>query len=377
MKTRARKPIRQQDPIRIFYSYSHLDKRLRGDLESHLALLKGQGLIESWYDRNISPGRDWEVVISENLESADLILLLISKNFVASQFCRDETTAALERHRLGDARVIPIMIESVLWTTVPIEDLNARAREEIKKIQAIPSDDPIKSKRWKNNLDEAWTHVATGIGKVIDELIVERQRDIKVLEKHKPEIFRKRTLSMEDMRTGAQILCNLVERRDNFDPDLLIAANQGGMVTAAAMNKHWRKPVGVVYSAVKGGRRVIKYVSLPYEVASSEESRGGRRKLKPRGVLVVDTKLKTAESADGIQAVLRAEYGENVEIRYAIILAYGGWKPSRWRVDRSAAFTWPIQFRPKSLKAYVAYCTDVDPQDDRIEEEVRPGSRNL
>ncbi|MGE0820884.1 MAG: toll/interleukin-1 receptor domain-containing protein [Candidatus Binatia bacterium] len=65
-------------PARLFYSYSHKDEDLRNELEEQLALLKRQGLISGWHDRRIVPGQEWAAAIDENLEAADVILLLVS-----------------------------------------------------------------------------------------------------------------------------------------------------------------------------------------------------------------------------------------------------------------------------------------------------------
>lgn len=64
--------------VTLFYSYSHQDEKLRDALATHLALLRRQGIISEWYDRNIDAGEEWREAIDENLNSADIILLLIS-----------------------------------------------------------------------------------------------------------------------------------------------------------------------------------------------------------------------------------------------------------------------------------------------------------
>ncbi len=84
---------------RIFISYSHRDERLRGRLEVHLKLLQREGLIETWQDRDIEAGEEWKRKIDENLERADIIILLISPDFLASEYCYEkEMRRALELH---------------------------------------------------------------------------------------------------------------------------------------------------------------------------------------------------------------------------------------------------------------------------------------
>ena len=76
-------------PIRIFFSYSHKDEALRDKLEEALALLKQQGLIAGWHDRRIGAGDEWSGAIDENLQEAQMILLLVSSSFIASKYCWD------------------------------------------------------------------------------------------------------------------------------------------------------------------------------------------------------------------------------------------------------------------------------------------------
>src|SRR5262245_14882000 len=104
-------------PVTLFYSYSHRDEKLRDALAKHLMLLKRQGLLKEWYDRQIDAGDEWKDEIEANLNSADIILLLVSVDFIASEFCwGKELTRALERHNAGEARVIPVILRPVDWT---------------------------------------------------------------------------------------------------------------------------------------------------------------------------------------------------------------------------------------------------------------------
>jgi hypothetical protein len=140
-------------PISLFYSYSHKDEALRKKLETHLALLRDQGVIRDWHDRRIEAGTEWDGLINENLDRADMILLLVSADFLASRYCRDiEVTQAMERHEAGTARVIPVILRPVDWHTAPFG-----------KLAALPRDG--KPVTWSNR-DEAFTDVARGIREV-------------------------------------------------------------------------------------------------------------------------------------------------------------------------------------------------------------------
>jgi TIR domain-containing protein len=146
-------------PIEIFYSYSHKDEELRDRLETHLSLLKRNGVIQGWHDRRISAGAEWGGSINEHLESAGIILLLVSADFLASDYCYDvEMKRAMERHTQGTARVIPIILRKCDWQDAPFG-----------KLQALPKDGKA-IKTW-SDIDDAFTDVATGLKRAIAEMI--------------------------------------------------------------------------------------------------------------------------------------------------------------------------------------------------------------
>jgi len=100
----------------VFFSYSHKDEALRNELEVHLAVLKRTGFIEAWHDRRIIVGSDFAGSISDHLETANVILLLVSADFLASDYCHDvEMKRALERHAAGEARAIPVILRACDW----------------------------------------------------------------------------------------------------------------------------------------------------------------------------------------------------------------------------------------------------------------------
>ena len=144
--------------IELFYAYSHVDEELRNQLENHLSILKWQRIITNWHDRRITASTEWEGQIDEHLNSADIILLLISSDFMASTYCYDiEMRCAMKRHKAGDARVIPIILRPVLWKDAPFGELNG-----------LPTD--VKAVTTWDNQDEAFLDIAEGIKKVIEEL---------------------------------------------------------------------------------------------------------------------------------------------------------------------------------------------------------------
>jgi tetratricopeptide (TPR) repeat protein len=138
-------------PFRVFFSYSHEDEKLRAGLEKHLSLLRREGAIESWTDHEIRPGQEWEKEIFSALEKADIVLLLVSASFIASDFCYSrEMTRAVERHDAGSARVVPIILRPCDWKSAPFA-----------KLQSLPAGaKPVTD--WSNR-DKAFLSVAEGI----------------------------------------------------------------------------------------------------------------------------------------------------------------------------------------------------------------------
>src|SRR5260370_8962439 len=111
--------------IEVFYSYAQEDESLRNELEKHLSVLQDRGLISSWYDRQIFAGTDWAKDIDVHLEIASLILLLVSSDFLASNYCYGvEMKRALERHHANKARVIPILLRPGVWHATPFQHLH-------------------------------------------------------------------------------------------------------------------------------------------------------------------------------------------------------------------------------------------------------------
>ena len=143
-------------PLRVFISYSHKDENYRLELVKHLSLLRRQDLIEPWHDRRIAPGQEWKRQIDRNLERADLILCLVSADFIDSDYCFDkEMGRALQLHEDGAAQVVPIIVRPSDWHGAPFG-----------KLQALPRDGKAITS-WTNH-DEAWLDVAKGIRRLVE-----------------------------------------------------------------------------------------------------------------------------------------------------------------------------------------------------------------
>jgi tetratricopeptide (TPR) repeat protein len=154
-------PIIQEDVMayEVFISYSHQDQALCKELEKHLSNLEQQHIIAPWYDGNTTPGEEWMPQIMEHLNRAQIILLLVSSDFLASDFCKSiEMTQAIARHNADQARVIPIILRPVDWKGASFA-----------KLQALPTrGKPVIS--WPTH-DDAFVDVVQGIRKAIDDLI--------------------------------------------------------------------------------------------------------------------------------------------------------------------------------------------------------------
>lgn len=110
--------------ISLFFSYSHKDESFRDELEIHLAMLKREGLIEAWHDRRIDAGARLHDEISDHLESAKVLLLLVSPYFLASDYCYErEMARALERHDKGEAVLIPVIVHPCDWENTAFKEL--------------------------------------------------------------------------------------------------------------------------------------------------------------------------------------------------------------------------------------------------------------
>lgn len=148
--------------LRVFYSYSHKDSELRNELGEHLASLSHEALISEWHDSQIEPGHPFEDKIKEHLNSADVILLLVSPSFIRSQYCYNiEMPEAMTRHNNGTARVIPIVLRPCDWRGSPFGAL-----------QALPTGGkPVV--QWDNR-DAAFLDVAMGIRTTVQSLLRHR-----------------------------------------------------------------------------------------------------------------------------------------------------------------------------------------------------------
>lgn len=148
----------QPSRVKIFISYSHLDEQFMLSLNKHLSTLKRQNEIETWDDRCIKPGDDWKGQIDNAVNTAHIFLLLISSDFLGSDYCNDiELKRALERHEQGECTIIPIILRDCDW----------KSSFEIGRFEALPFKGRAIS-TWEN-MDSAFLSVVEGIRKLISK----------------------------------------------------------------------------------------------------------------------------------------------------------------------------------------------------------------
>lgn len=157
-------------PVKIFFCYAHEDETLLNKLKSHLSPLKRNGLIDEWYDRDISAGSEWQQEIEEHLNTAQIILLLVSPDFINSDYCYGiEMKRAIERHEHGEARAIPVIFRPTLWRETALG-----------KLQALPKDArPVTD--WPN-FDDALHSIAEDIFDIVTKLRKAQEEQVRIAE---------------------------------------------------------------------------------------------------------------------------------------------------------------------------------------------------
>ncbi|MCH4565270.1 toll/interleukin-1 receptor domain-containing protein [Halomonas sp. EGI 63088] len=149
---------------KLVFSYSHSDEELRNELEKHLSPLKRMGKIDAWHDRRIVPGEEFEGQIDKHFLEADIILLLVSSDFINSDYCfQVEMESALQRHDRGEAIVIPVILRPCAWHQLPFGKLLA-ATKDGKPVVQFPS------------YDEGFVQVVDAVSRALDQVGAEPSR---------------------------------------------------------------------------------------------------------------------------------------------------------------------------------------------------------
>jgi tetratricopeptide (TPR) repeat protein len=152
-----------ENPLELFYCYASEDEELRRELDDHLSILRRLNLIRTWHFGDIDPGAEWKPEIDRHLRAADLILLLVSSAFLASDYCYGrEMMQALQRHEEGTARVVPIILRPVFYEGASFS-----------RLQVLPTRAKPVTK-WGNH-DEAYKDIVEGLRRAIKELQASRR----------------------------------------------------------------------------------------------------------------------------------------------------------------------------------------------------------
>ena len=119
-------------PPTVFISYSHPDEVWKNRLVSHLGVLQREGLLDIWEDRRIGASADWEAEIAAALARAKAAVLLISANFLNSNFILTKEAPLLLQRRMEEGLpVIPVIVRSCAWEKVSwLSPINAPARRQ-------------------------------------------------------------------------------------------------------------------------------------------------------------------------------------------------------------------------------------------------------
>jgi tetratricopeptide (TPR) repeat protein len=210
-----------EEPIKVFFSYSHQDEEFKDELVKHLTILQRQGIVAGWHDRMIQPGSEWDHEIDEALDAAEIILLMVSPDFLASDYCWGvEVQQAMQRHEAGEACVIPVILRSVMWEGAPFA-----------KLQPLPKDaEPIAS--WENR-DEAFYDVAIGINVAVTNLRKERQQKQALVgaKLAAEDLFQQ---GIQKQRQGDnQAAIALYNEAIKLKPDYAFAYNNRGLIRGA------------------------------------------------------------------------------------------------------------------------------------------------
>jgi len=155
------------NPLEIFISYSHKDENYLDDFQTHLSTLKRKELIEVWTDKGITPGQEWDSQIKGNLETADIIIFLVSPDFIASDYIHDiEIEKAIEKYKRGENVIIPIVIRTCDFGSL-----------EIAKFQALPKGaKPVST--WADK-DEVWSDVVNQL-KLVVQNVAKKKADASI-----------------------------------------------------------------------------------------------------------------------------------------------------------------------------------------------------
>jgi len=254
------------DKIKVFISYAHEDEDVKNNLDKFLISLKKSEKIEVWNDRGISAGTEWDKKIKDELESADLILLIVSVDFLNSSYIwRKELDIAMQRHESQDARVIPIIARSADWSDMPF-----------RKLQGLPGDG--KTINEATDKDRMYTDIVKAIKNVVDELLEKKKYKSLVFKNEKEEEGKdKLFFSVATPHTMIQVnYINLLKKK---------FSDNGFQLTTLGDND-WNDedPIQPIYSLMKECSGCIVLLLERYYIEEGKYKRGSDNEQPLRGL---------------------------------------------------------------------------------------------
>lgn len=306
-------------PLSLFYSYAHRDEALRDELETHLTLMKRQGLIQLWHDRCIMPGEEWAGEIDDNLESADIILLLISPDFIASDYCYErEMRRAMERHQTKEARVIPIFLRPTDHVDAPFI-----------KLQGLPLNiQPVT--QWSDR-DAAFVNIAQGIRQVVAQIQAQKVQALQEVKNpflplsgmvDDPELFFGRDRELERIFELINSQCSVavIGEREVGKSSLLRAIFR----QAEMRLRTPRKPIYLNLHMIESDEDFYSELCEKAEIPSSRGAMLARSLRSKRVLLLLDEveKMTWQGFTNGVRSQLRG-LAEGADAPLRLVLAAG------------------------------------------------------
>lgn len=222
--------------VKLFISYSDTDEKFLSNLELHLTTLKREGILDIWHNRKISAGTEWKDEIDKNLNSADIILLLISADFIASDYCFNiEVEEAITRHEASESCVIPILVRPVDWSGAPFS-----------RLQPLPINKKAIT-TWKNQ-DEAFLEITQNLRSLANKILISHEKSpiflINSLEKIDSKIcqIRDYELTISNLVDETQNSFDMILRSGKILQDCFInftnALERGCHIRVIVLNNH-------------------------------------------------------------------------------------------------------------------------------------------
>jgi TIR domain len=200
-------PTKRENSVEVFCSYAHQDEVLRKEFETHVAILQRSKLVQIWHDRQIGAGGDWAGDIVEHLNSADIIALFVSADFLASDYCYEkELSRALERAAQKQALILPIIVRPCDWSDAAFAHL-----------QAVPAG--AKAVTIWTNRDEAWTDVAVSLKIAVRQVLTRKLELAAIKEKF--------LAGSEARREQQRIVTEMTEKIWQITQDVMLNRRMG------------------------------------------------------------------------------------------------------------------------------------------------------